>query len=376
MRESNTTFVGMDVHKASVVVARLAPGAKAAEVWELVNEPRAIRRLAKRLLREAPGEVSCCYEAGSCGYALQRQLRREGVACEVVAPSLVPFKPGDRIKTDRRDARKLAEYWRSGTLTVVQPPSPEQEAVRDLVRCREDVKDDLLRARHRLSKMLLRRGLVFGEARAWTRRHRDWLRGLVWDQPSDEIVFTEYLLGVELLEERTRVLDKKLGEVAASEPYRERVGWLRCFRGIDTTSAMTVLAELHGIERFDSPRRLMAYLGIVPGERSSGDSARRTGITKTGNSHVRRILVEAAWHYRHRPGVGAALRKRREGQPARIIALADRANRRLSARFQRLAVTLGKPAPKVVTAIARELAGFLWAALVPQHHTTGTASLH
>jgi len=289
-----------------------------------------------------------------------------------VAPSLVPRKPGERIKTDRRDAKKLAEYWRSGSLTVVEPPTPEQEAIRDLVRCREAVMQDRLRWRHRLGKMLLRRGLVYREGRAWTMRHRSWLRSLRWEQPSDEIVFTEYLMAVELLEERLRVLEQRLAEVAASDPYRERVGWLRCFRGIDTVSAMTVLAELHGIERFDSPRRLMAFLGLVPGERSSGETERRGGITKTGNSHVRRVLIEAAWHYRHRPGVGASLRKRREGQPAPVIALADRASRRLSARYQRLAVTLGKPSPKVVTAIARELAGFLWTALVPSQHLVST----
>lgn len=293
------------------------------------------------------------------------------MACEVVAPSLVPRKPGERIKTDRRDAKKLAEYWRSGSLTVVRPPTPEQEAVRDLVRCREDVRDDLLRCKHRLGKMLLRRALEFREGRAWTARHRTWLRSLRWEYASDEIVFTEYLMAVELLEERLRVLDKKLVEVATGEPYRAPAGWLRCFRGVDTVTAMTVLAEVHGIERFDSARRFMAFLGLVPGENSSGGTERRTGITKAGNSHVRRVLIEAAWHYRHRPGVGASLRKRREGQPAQVIALADRAQRRLSARYQRLAVTLGKPTPKVVTALARELAGFLWAALVLTPKTAG-----
>ncbi len=372
MRDGSTTYIGMDVHKATVTVARLSPGAQSAETWELANDPRSVRRLARKLLREATGEVSSCYEAGSCGYTLQRQLRKEGVACEVVAPSLVPRKPGERIKTDRRDARKLAEYWRSGSLTVVRPPSPEQEGVRDLLRCREDVRGDLQRWRHRLGKMLLRRGLIYRESRAWTAGHRTWLRSLVWEQSSDEVVFTEYLMAVELLEERLRVLDRKLTEVAASEPYRERVGWLRCFRGIDTVSAMTVLAELHGLERFDSPRRLMAFLGLVPAEHSSGVSERRGGITKAGNTHVRRVLVEAAWHYRHRPGVGLALSKRRAGQPAHIIALADRANRRLSARYQRLAVTLGKPSAKVVVALARELAGFLWAALVPIHAASRT----
>lgn len=365
MRDGNTTYVGLDVHKATVMVARLSPGSRSPETWEVPNEPRAIRRLSSKLIRESkPDPVSCCYEAGGCGYALQRQLRKDGVACEVVAPSLVPRKPGERIKTDRRDARKLAEYWRNGSLTVVSPPTPEQEAVRDLVRCREDVKDDLMRSRHRLGKMLLRRGLTYPEGRAWTGRHRTWLRGLRWEHESEEFVFTEYLMAVELLEERLRVLDKKLIEVSQTAPYREPSGWLRCFRGVDTVTAMTVLAEIHGIERFDSARRFMAFLGLVPGEHSSGNSERRTGITKTGNSHVRRVLVEVAWHYRHRPGVGAGLRKRRQGQPAVIIALADRAQRRLSARYQRLAVTLGKPTPKVITAIARELAGFLWAALV------------
>ena len=364
MGDGSTTYVGMDVHKATVTVARWAPGAQGPEVWEVAHEPRAVGRLARKLLREAPGEVSSCYEAGACGYALQRHLRREGVACEVIAPSLVPSKPGERIKTDRRDARKLVAYWRSGSLTVVEPPSPAQEAVRDLVRCREAIKQDQLRCRHRLVKLLLRRGLAYRDGRAWTAGHRTWLGGLRWEQASDEIVFTEYLMAVELLDERLRVLDQKLIEVAASEPYRERVGRLRCFRGIDTICAMTLLGELHGIERFGSPRQLMAFLGLVPGEHSSGESARRGGITKTGNTRARRALVEAAWHYRHRPRVGTALRHRRAGQPASVIALADRANRRLSARYQKLAVTLGKPSPKVVTAIARELAGFLWAALV------------
>lgn len=372
MGDASTTYVGMDVHKATVTVARLAPGAGVPEVWEVVHEPRAVRRLARKLLREAPGAVSSCYEAGACGYALQRLLRREGVSCEVVAPSLVPRKPGERIKTDRRDAGKLAEHWRNGSLTVVEPPSPAQEAVRDLVRCREAIKQDQLRCRHRLVKMLLRRGLVYREGRAWTVRHRAWLSSLRWQEPSDEIAFTEYWMAVDLLTERLRVLDEKLVEVASSEPYRERVGRLRCFRGIDTISALAVISELHGIERFGSPRQLMAFLGLVPGERSSGETERRGRITKTGNSRARRVLVEAAWHYRHRPLVGTALRHRRKGQPAEVIALADRANRHLSARYQKLAVTRGKPSPKVVTAIARELAGFLWAALVLPERSPST----
>jgi transposase len=365
MVDASTSYVGMDVHKESVTVARLAPGQQVAEVWEVPNEPRAIRRLARKLLREAGGgEVSCCYEAGSCGYVLQRQLRKEDVSCEVVAPSLVPHKPGERIKTDRRDAKKLAFYWRSGMLSVVTPPSLAQEAVRDLVRCREDLRQDLQRSRHRLGKMLLRHGRVYREGNAWTGRHHQWLQELVWETPEQQRVFLEYRVSIEFLQERLRDLDRQLGEVASREPYREPVGWLRCFRGIDTLSAMILLAEVHAIERFDSPRRFMAYLGLVPGEHSSGGSERRTGITKAGNVHVRRVLVEAAWHYRHHPGLGPSLRRRREGQPPTILRLALQAQQRLHRRYQRLAVTLGKPTPKVVTAIARELAGFLWAALV------------
>lgn len=365
MENANTVYVGLDVHKKAMTVARLSSTAVAAEIWEVPNEPRAIRRLASRLIREAgTARLSCCYEAGVCGYALQRQLLQEGVECAVVAPSLVPRKPGERIKTDRRDARKLVEYWRSGVLTEVRSPSPEQEAVRDLVRCREDLKDDLLRWRHRLSKMLLRRALVYRAGHAWTTRHRIWLRALSWQFSSEEAVFNEYLLAVERLEERLRSLDTKLAEVAANAPYREPVGWLRCFRGIDTVTAMTIVAEIHDFARFDSPRRFMAFLGLTPGEASSGQTQRRTGITKAGNAHVRRVLIEMAWHYRHRPVVGPALRQRRQGQPDHVIALADRAQRRLHARYHRLAFALGNPAPKVITALARELAGFLWAALV------------
>jgi transposase len=370
MENASTVFVGLDVHKKSVTVARLTWAAQTAELWEVPNEPRAVHRLASRLRREAgTARVSCCYEAGVCGYALQRQLLSEGIDCAVVAPSLVPRKPGERIKTDRRDASKLVSYWRGGSLTPVQAPTPEQEAARDLVRCREDVRDDLLRWRHRLSKLLLRRALVYRAGRHWTTRHRTWLRSLSWTLSSEQLVFDEYLLAVELLEERLRVLDKKLHELAATAPYQEPVGWLRCFRGIDTITAMTILTEIHGLERFASARHFMSYLGLVPGEASSGESRHRTGITKAGNSHVRKALVEAAWHYRHRPSLSADLRRRREGQPPYVIALADRAQRRLHVRYQRLGFSLGKPLPKVVTALARELSGFLWAALVltPQH---------
>jgi transposase len=297
------------------------------------------------------------------GYALQRQITEAGSAsCMVVAPSLIPRKPGKRIKTDRRDARKLAALFRAGLLTEVTPPSEEDEAVRDLCRAREDAKEDLTRSRHRLGTMLLRKGLTFSQGKkAWTSQYRVWLRGLRFEQSAEQAVFDDYLLAIEQLEERLKGLDENVVAVSVKEPYAKPVGWLRCFRGIDTVTAMTILSELYGFARFQSPRGLMAFLGLVPSGHTTGYQPKRGGITKTGNGHVRRVLIEAAWHYRHRPGVGS-LRKRRQGQPAEIIALADKAQQRLHRRYHRMTAA-GMPSPKAVTAVARELTGFIWAAL-------------
>jgi transposase len=361
MEMGSTTDVGLDTSKKSIQVAMLVGGRREPLEWELANEPAAVKRLARRLLHEAVGELRVCYEAGPCGYTLQRQLRAAGVESIVVAPSLVPVKPGERIKTNRRDARKLAQALRADGLTEVHPPTLEEEAVRDLSRCREDAREDLLRARHRLGKMLLRRGLVH-DGKAWTDTHRRWLRCLGFEHEADRAVFGDYLQAIEHLEERLRGLEDKLVALSEKAPYREPVGWLRCFRGIDTVTAMTLVTELHDFRRFESPRGLMAYLGLVPSENSTGEKHRRGAITKTGNSHARRVLIEASWHYRHRPAVGRRLRKRRDGQPGWVIAVADRAQLRLHKRFWKLALH-GKSTNKAVTAVARELAGFIWAAL-------------
>jgi transposase len=246
-------------------------------------------------------------------------------------------------------------------LTVVHPPTEQDEAVRDLMRCREDAKRDLLRARHRLLKFLLRRGRVY-VGRAWTGRHEEWLRSQVWDRDVEEEVFEDYRLAIGQIEERIRALNARIEAISQEEGYREPVGWLRCFRGIDTVTAMTVLSEVSDFRRFRTAGRLMSYLGLVPSEHSSAERVRRGGITRAGNSHVRRVLVESAWHSRHRPAVGKELRKRREGQPKWVIAHADRAMVRLHRRYKRL-MHAGKPHNKVTTAIARELAGFLWAVL-------------
>jgi transposase len=353
----------MDAHKKSINVAVLLPGNTKPVEWQVANEPAAVRRLAKKLVREAPGEVRCCYEAGPCGYALQRELESAAVTCEVVAPSLIPVKPGDRIKTDRRDARKLAELQRAGMLTVVHPPTADEESVRDLCRCREAAQRDLHRARQRMGKFLLRRGLVYrGGKSAWGKAHRQWLHSLTFESVAAKAAFGDYLLALVQLEERHLTLKARLADVAQQDPYREPVSWLRCFRGVDTVTATTLVAELHDFRRFRSARELMAYLGLVPSEYSSGDKERRSGITRAGNMHARRMMVEAAWHYRHRTKTGSTLRQRREGQPEAVIALAERAQERLGRRYRYL-IERGKPTPKVVVAIARELTGFLWGAL-------------
>jgi transposase len=358
-----TTFVGIDAHKKDLFVAMLVGDRATPVTWQLANEPAAVRRLVRKLEREAAGPVHVFYEAGPCGYALQRQITTARVACDVIAPALMPRKPGERVKTNRRDARKLAELGRAGLLTVVQPPTPADEAVRDLARARDDAREDLQRCRHRLGKLLLRRGLHYA-GRNWTRTHRRWVDGLTWTHAAERAVVDDYLLAIDHTEARLLELDARLAELAAQEPYRTPVGWLRCFRGIDTLTAMLILAELHDFRRFGSARALMAFLGLVPSEDSSGEKHRRGRITKMGNALVRRILVETSWHYQHRPGVGRALAARRTGQPARVIAIADKAQQRLCRRFRRM---LGehKPAPKVAVAVARELAGFLWAALQP-----------
>lgn len=358
-----TTYVGIDAHKKDLFIAMLVGTHTTPITWTVPNEPNAVRRLVRKLERDAPGPVRACYEAGPCGYALQRQMTTARVSCQVIAPALVPRKPGERVKTNRRDARKLVELLRAGLLTEVQPPTPEEEAVRDLCRARDDAREDLQRCRNRLGKLLLRRGLHY-HGRNWTRAHRQWIDSLTWAHDAERIVVEDYLLAIDHLAARLIEFDARLTEIAARDPYREPVAWLRCFRGIDTLTAILMLAELHDFRRFQSPRALMAYLGLVPGEDSSGEKHRRGRITRTGNTLVRRLLVETAWHYQHRPCVGVALARRRKGQPARVVAIADKAQQRLCRRFRKLAAE-HKPAPKIAVAIARELAGFIWAALQP-----------
>ena len=354
------TFVGLDTHRKTIAVAVLRPGAREALQWQICNEPAAVRRLIRKLRVLAP--VECCYEAGPLGYTLKRQMDAAGVPCMVVAPSLIPVRHGDRIKTDHRDARKLAELLRGGLLTAVHPPTEDEESVRDLCRCREDAQQDLARARHRLNKFLVRRGLFFNEGFAWSQRHRTWLGGLRFERPADQVVFEDYLLAVEQQEARVAALDLRLAEVSGTERYLKPVAALRCFRGIDTLTALSVVAELHDMRRFATAPRLMAYLGLVPSEAAAAGIAGSAASRGAGNRHVRRLLIESSWHYRHKPGVGVNLAKRRRGQPPQIVALADRAQHRLCRRYRRM-MAQGKHHNTIVAAIARELSGYLWAVL-------------
>lgn len=357
---TSIAHVGLDVHKQTITVAMLPAGQSEAVQWTLPNEPSAVRRLIRRL--DQHGSVVCAYEAGPTGYALQRQLEAAGIACLIAAPSLIPVRCGDRVKTDHRDARKLADLLRAGLLTPVHPPTVDEEAVRDLSRCREDAQRDLVRSRHRLSKFLLRRGLIFRSGCHWTQRHHTWLNKLTFDRPADRIVFEDYLLAVEQHAARVSALDQHLAEIADTEPYRTPVSRLRCFRGISTVTAVALVAELHDVRRFTTAPQLMAFLGLVPGEHSSGGLRRRGGITRTGNGHVRRLLIEAAWHYRHKPAVCVALSKRRQGQSPRVIARADHAQQRLCKQYRRM-YARGKHHNTIVAAIARMLTGYLWETL-------------
>jgi len=355
-----TTYVGIDAHQRELRLAMLIGANEQPIQWTCPNEPRALERLCRKLKRETHGAVECCYEAGPTGYALQRVLTREAIPCRVIAPSMVPRKPGDRVKTDRRDAVKLAHYLRAGLLTEVYPPTVADEAVRDLCRARDHARSDLMRCRHRLGKLLMRRGLLF-HGRNWTAAHREWLRRLEWPEPADRYVVSDYQVAIEQIHARLREIDRFLEDLAQTPRYARSVGALRCFRGIETVSAMTIVSELHAFDRFPHPRALMSYVGLVPSESSSGDRRRPGAITKTGNVLLRRVLVEIAWHYRHTPWLSPAVRRRRAGQPAAVVAIATQAEQRLCRRYRRLS-SRGKPKPMIAIAVARELVGFLWAA--------------
>jgi transposase len=364
-----TRYLGIDVHANSLAIA-VAEAGRRGEVRSLgvlPNSTVAVRRLVAKL--GGPKGLRACYEAGPCGYALYWELTRMGVACEVVAPTLIPVKAGDRVKTDRRDAEKLARCYRSGDLTAVWVPDEQHEALRDLVRAREAAKKDQLRARPRLSKLLLRHGQRPPvKTVTWGSKYMEWVRGLRFEQKPLQMTLVDYLTEVDHAAARIERLEKSITEAVEAAPpkFREVVSALQALRGVALLTATTATVEVGAFARFHTPRQLMAYAGIVPSEHSSGGPghARRGGITKTGNAHLRRVLVEASWTYRHRPALGRKVRQRQKNQSARVVEIAWKAQHRLHSRFVRLA-SRSKPGQVAVTAVARELLAFMWAIAAP-----------
>lgn len=360
-----TTYVAMDTHKKQHAVAVLDRNTGEVRQFTVNNTIRDIDKMVKSIARQAPAALKFCYEAGVCGFTLQRRIEEMGHQCSVIAPSLVPVKPGDRIKTDRRDAKKLLGHFAAGQLTEVYPPNAKQEAARELTRARNSAMENLKRIRHQLLKFLTRHGYIYNAGHHWTQRHLQWLRALEFDLPDLREVFEIYYVEWQHCIQRLDTLDKQLEQLAQRPEYRKMVALLRCFKGIDTLTAITLITEIFEFGRFDSPKALMSYLGLTPSQYSSGEKRQSGSITKTGNSRVRRLLVESSWHYRHRPGIGKDLQRRRKGQPQWAIDIADRAMLRLHRRYRRL-VERGKIPNKAVIAVARELAGFIWA-MMRQH---------
>ena len=368
--------LGLDVHKDTIAVAVALPG-REEPVYrgEIKNQSKSLLRLIRAL--SPNGElVSFCYEAGSCGYGVYREVIETGHHCAVVAPSLIPRRSGERVKTDRRDALMLARLHRAGELRAVWVPDEEQEAMRDRTRAREDLKGIELKARQRLGAFLLRHGRVYREGKSrWTQKHFRWLEEQKFDSAVQQVVFQEYVDTV--LEARRRVagLEEQMRAGVQEWSLRPVVEGLMALRGVELVTAMTVLAEVGDLTRFDSPRELMSFLGLVPSEHSSGGRRRRGGITKTGNGHVRRVLVEAAWSYRL-PRKTAHLRRKAQGAPPAVQAIAWAAQKRLCARYWHL-YHAGKAKCQVTTAVARELVGFLWAIaceVTGRPHTTRAVS--
>jgi transposase len=351
-------YIGLDVHKDTIAVAT-ARGREPAAVLEVIqNDWVTLIQILERIgSRE---RLRLCYEAGPTGYDLARRLNENGYCCQVVAPSLVPTRPGDRIKTDRRDAARLAQFLRSGDLVEVKIPEAQTEAMRDLERARDDAKKAERVARHQLDKFLLRHGRSWSQGTKWTKKHWSWIRAQQLPEEMLRRVLHDYVTTIEQATQRVERLDKDIVEMVEQWALKPLVLSLMALRGVQLTTAVILAAEIGDFARFKSPRHLMSYLGLVPSEHSSGQRRLQGRITRTGNGHVRRISVEAAWNYRFPPRASKAIQKRREQAPAEARAIAEKAEQRLSRRFQRL-TQRGKKSQTVVTAVAREFVGFVWA---------------
>jgi transposase len=350
-------WVGLDVHAHESTIAVFDQGTGELTAKRVAGRPH---ELLERLM-DIPVPARMVYEAGPTGYGLVRRARAVGIEMVVCAPGRTDRAPSDRIKTDKRDAIRLARRLAAGELTLVTVPSVEHERLRDLVRCREDIRGDLMRARHRLSKFLLRREIYYpGPDRAWSQKHRRWLASLRFADRASQLTMADYLHAHDVLTARRGTIEAELEQLASSSPWAVTIARLRCLRGIDTLSALGLCAEVGEFDRFEHPDSLAAYLGIVPSEHTTGQQRRQGAITKAGSTHARRLLIEAAYHYQRQPSIGETLQRRQHGQPAEIINIAWRAQRRLNARWRQLKHTRKKANGIVAVAIARELAGFCW----------------
>jgi len=358
--KNDITVVGLDVHKDTIVAAILPAGSEtAAYTATIEHTERALAKLAERAARH--GAAQYVYEASSSGYEIQRWFERRGHGCAVIAPGLTPVRPGDRVKTDRRDAEKLARLYRAGELTEVRVPDDEEEGARDLMRAREDILANRLRARHRLSNYLLRNGRIWRETKAWGARHTEWVRAQRFDEPMRQGTYDAYRRTLEETDAHLLSLTARVEALAEEERYKGVVGALRSLKGVDTLTALTIAVEVADFRRFPDASSFMGYTGLTGKEDSSGPNVRRGGISKAGNAHLRRVLVEAAWSYRHRyNGVGAVLARRRQGCPERVLGIARKAQDRLSGKFWRM-VSKNKRPQVAAVAVARELSGFVWA---------------
>jgi transposase len=350
-------WVGLDVHAHESTIAVFDQGTGELVTRRVAGRPH---ELIERLM-DVPVPARMVYEAGPTGYGLARRARAVGIEMAVCAPGRTDRSPADRIKTDKRDAIRLARRLAAGELTLVTIPSVEHERLRDVVRCREDIRGDLMRARHRLSKFLLRREIYYqGPARPWTGKHQGWLASLRFSDRASQLTMADYLHAHDVLLARRATIETELEQLASASAWAATIARLRCLRGIDTLSALGLCAEVGQFDRFEHPDSVSAYLGIVPSEQTTGQQRRQGAITKAGSTHARRLLIEAAYHYQRQPGIGEALHRRQHGQPAEIINIAWRAQRRLNARWRQLKHARKKPNGIVAVAIARELAGFCW----------------
>ena len=355
-------YTGLDVHKKTIFIAIFRDHeTEACILIEKKNDKSELKKYFNKLKEK--GHVICCYEAGPTGFELYRFLKKIGIDCIIAVPSLLPKRPGDKIKNDRRDAIDLARTLRNGDIVSVNVPSESDEAVRDYIRMRGDFKDDLRKKKQQLLHFLLRHDKKYiDQGEYWTQKHRIWIKSQTFSQDLLKDILNEYYAAIINLEDRIKLLEEKIEEISIKDEYRNDVNRLKCFKGIDTLTSLSFVVEICDFKRFNKAEQFMGFLGLTPSENSTGDKRRQGGITKCGNSHLRKLLIESSWHYRYYNGISKRLSARRKGQSPEIIAYADKAGNRLNKKYVKLCFK-GKNSNVAVTAVARELSGFIWGAM-------------